>query len=238
MVGADDLAAEARELRGEDRGEAGAVGLLVVDDVDLLLLRVVEEVLGGELALDDVRGAGAEVGLEDALGVALAPVVALAEGGVGVGGETWAMSAFSKTPCMDWATPEFSGPTAPRTSLLPTSLVALACPEAGTAWSSRASILNSMPGTSLFLFAVLAARSTEFLMPWPSAERDPVSGASTPMTTVVLLPLSLLPLLSSSRDPQAVRVSAPVVSTVVRMSKERCRTKGPFPGAASSAEVP
>lgn len=63
-----------------------AVGLLVVDDVDLLLLGVVEQVLGGELALDDVGGAGAEVRLEDALGVALAPVVALAEGGVGVGG--------------------------------------------------------------------------------------------------------------------------------------------------------
>ena len=36
MVGADDLAAELLELVAKVRGEAGAVGLLVVDDVDLL----------------------------------------------------------------------------------------------------------------------------------------------------------------------------------------------------------
>ncbi len=86
MVGAGDLAAELLELVGEDGGEAGAVGLLVVDDEDLLLAGVLEEVLGGELALDHVGGGGAEVGVEAALELALAPVVTLAERGVGVGG--------------------------------------------------------------------------------------------------------------------------------------------------------
>ncbi|GHI12068.1 hypothetical protein Scinn_15310 [Streptomyces virginiae] len=106
--------------------EAGAVGLLVVDDEDLLLAGVLEEVLGGELALDHVGGGGAEVGVEAALELALAPVVTLAERGFVLAGETCASLAEAKTPCICWATPEFSGPTTPRTSLLPTSLVALA----------------------------------------------------------------------------------------------------------------
>jgi hypothetical protein len=42
-------------------------------------------------------------------------------------------------------------------------------------------------------------------------------------------PPVLPPLSSSLREPQAVRVSAPVVSTEVRISKERCRTVSPFP---------
>jgi hypothetical protein len=58
-------------------------------------------------------------------------------------------------------------------------------------------------------------------MPRPVAEFWPVSGASTAMTTLVVEPLLFPPLLSLLllREPQAVRVSAPVVSTEVRISK-------------------
>lgn len=234
MVGADDLAAEGGEGVLEGGGEARAVGLLVVDEVDLLDLRVVEEVLRREGALDLVRGGGAEVGLEGALLVAGLPVLALGEFGAGVGGETWVRLASLRGFCIDWETPEFRGPTTPRTASSSMNFWAFCWPTEGCAWSSSGLTSNLMPGTVFSLLAVLAARSAEFLMPRPRAERSPVMGASTPMTTVWVPPLSLLFLLSS-RDPQAVRVSAPVVSTVVSMSKERCRTKGPFPGAASSA---
>lgn len=236
MLGAGDGAAELLELGLEGAGEAGAVGLLVVDDEDLLLLGVVEEVLRREGALDRVGGGGAEVGGEGALLGSLVPLLALGEGGRGVGGETWTSLASARTFCMDSPTEEFRGPTTPRTSLLATSLLAFCCPEDGWAWSSRASSLKVTPSTYFLEFACLTARSAEFLMPRPRAERSPVSGASRPMTTVVVPPSPPLPPpLLSSRDPQAVRVSAPVVSTAVSMSKERCRTKSPFPGAASSA---
>lgn len=86
VVGADDLAAELGERRLEGGGETGAVGLLVVDEVDVLDLRGLEEVLGREGALDLVRGGGAEVGREGALLVAGLPVVALGQLGAGVGG--------------------------------------------------------------------------------------------------------------------------------------------------------
>lgn len=124
-------------------------------------------------------------------------------------GETSTSLAVSKTFCMDSPTDEFSGPTTPRTSLLATKLLAFCWPTEGWPWSSSASTLKVTPSTVLFLLAVLAARSAEFLMPRPSADRSPVSGASTPMTTVVPpppLPESEPP--SSSREPQAVRVSA------------------------------
>ena len=42
VVGADDLAAELGELLVEECGEAGAVGLLVVDDEDVLLLELLK----------------------------------------------------------------------------------------------------------------------------------------------------------------------------------------------------
>ncbi|GAA3068651.1 hypothetical protein GCM10020000_61370 [Streptomyces olivoverticillatus] len=96
MVGADDLAAEAFEFLGEDGGESGAVGLFVVDDEDLLFLGVVVVVLRGEAALDDVGGGGAEVGFEGAVLLALGPVVALAEGGVGVGGGDLGEAGFGE----------------------------------------------------------------------------------------------------------------------------------------------
>jgi hypothetical protein len=164
-----------------------------------------------------------EVRKYDSNGRALVPVCQslpwLSSGAV-LAGETSTSLALSKIFCIDWATLEFSGPTTPRTSLLPTSLVAFCWPEFGWPWSSSGSILNSTPGTSSFLLAVLMARSTEFLMPCPRADRSPVSGTETPMTTVVFAP-SFPPLLLSSRDPQAVRVRAPVVSTVVSTSKER-----------------
>ncbi len=157
--------------------------------------------------------------------------------GLVLAGETWASLASSKTFCMDSATPEFSGPTTPRTVLSATSLVAFCWPEDGWAWSSRDSSLKVTPLTYSFLLAVLTARSAEFLMPRPRADSSPVSGASRPMVTVTL-PLSPFPAPPlSSREPQAVRVSAPAVTAVVSMSNERFRTKGPFPGAAPSDEV-
>src|SRR4051812_7564700 len=58
VVGADDGAAELLELLVEDLREAGAVGLLVVDDEDLLLLEAVVRVVGGEAALELVGGGG------------------------------------------------------------------------------------------------------------------------------------------------------------------------------------
>lgn len=89
----------------------------------------------------------------------------------------------------------------------------------GWAWSSLASILKVTPSTYFCLLAFLTARSAEFLMPRPMADRSPVSGASTPMVTVVP-PLSE-PLSPLSRDPQAVRVSAPADSAAVMAMSER-----------------
>lgn len=70
----------------KEAARLAAVGLLVVDEVDVLDLGVVEEVLRGEGTLDRVRGGGAEVRLEGALLVAGLPVVALGQLGAGVGG--------------------------------------------------------------------------------------------------------------------------------------------------------
>ncbi len=56
--------------------------------------------------------------------------------GLVLAGETSARSALAKTPCMDWATPEFSGPTVPRMASSSTIDVAFCLPEDGTAWSS------------------------------------------------------------------------------------------------------
>lgn len=86
VVRAGDLAAELGEGRLEGGCETGAVGLLVVDEVDLLDLRVVVEVLRREGALDLVRGGGTEEGLEGALLVAGLPVLALGQFGARVGG--------------------------------------------------------------------------------------------------------------------------------------------------------
>ncbi len=138
-------------------------------------------------------------------------------------GETSTSLAVSNTFCMDSPTEEFSGPTTPRTSLLATSLVAFCWPTEGWPWSSRASILKVTPSTYFSLLAILVARSTEFLMPRPSADRSPVSGASTPMTTVVPPPFpeSEPPPPLSSREPQAVRVSAPAARAAVMAMSER-----------------
>ncbi len=142
--------------------------------------------------------------------------------GLVLAGETSTSLAWSNTFCMDSPTEEFSGPTTPRTSSLATSLVAFCCPTEAWPWSSSASILKVTPSTYFSLLAVFAARSAEFLMPRPSADRSPVSGASTPITTVVPpLPESELPPPSSSREPQAVRVSAPAASAAVMAMSER-----------------
>ncbi len=128
--------------------------------------------------------------------------------GLVLAGETSTSFAESKTFCIDSPTEEFSGPTTPRTSSLATNLVAFCWPTDGCPWSSRDSTLKVTPSTVFSLLAILAARSTEFLMPRPSADRSPVSGASTPMTTVVPpppLPESEPP--SSSREPQRGRGS-------------------------------
>lgn len=220
VVGADHLAAELLELFGEG-AETGAVGLLVVDDEGLGLLGLVVDVLGGEGALDGVRGGRTEVRLVGPLLGATVPLRALGEGRVGVGrSETSTSLASSKTFCIDSATDELSGPTTPRTSGSETNLVAFCWPEDGCAWSSRASNLKVTPGTYFFALACWTARSTEFLMPRPSAERSPVSGASIPMTTVVLPP-SVVPPLLSSREPQAVSASVPTVSAAVMAMSER-----------------
>jgi len=58
-------------------------------------------------------------------------------------------------------------------------------------------------------------------MPRPMADRSPLSGASTPMVTVVpplLAPSFLSP---SSREPQAVRVREPAASAAVMAMNER-----------------
>ncbi|CAM5732978.1 hypothetical protein SFUMM280S_05080 [Streptomyces fumanus] len=136
-------------------------------------------------------------------------------------GETSTSRALSKTFCIDSPTLELSGPTTPRTDLSATSLAAFCWPTEGWPWSSRASILKVTPSTYFCLLAVLAARSAEFLMPRPSAVRSPVSGASTPMTTVVPSPLPESEPPSSSREPQAVRVSAPAARAAVMAMSER-----------------
>lgn len=81
-----DSAAELGELGLEGGGQTGAVGLLVVDDEDLLLLGVVEQVLRGERTLDGVRRRGAEVRLVRASLLAAVPLRTLGQGRVGVRG--------------------------------------------------------------------------------------------------------------------------------------------------------
>lgn len=51
-------------------------------------------------------------------------------------GEIWTMLAEANTCCIVWATPEFSGPTAPTAVLSPVIVVALDWPVAGCALSS------------------------------------------------------------------------------------------------------
>src|SRR5262249_29740425 len=122
--------------------------------------------------------------------------------------------------------------TAPTTLLSPTRAVAFCWPVAGCALSSRALTWNFTPGTVFFLLASSTAIWTPYWMPRPVVEFSPESGASTPMVMVVEEPLSPL-LLLLSREPHAVRVSAPVVSTEVRITRERCRTISPFRGLAA-----
>ncbi|CAM5347799.1 hypothetical protein SALBM217S_02562 [Streptomyces griseoloalbus] len=136
-------------------------------------------------------------------------------------GETSTSLAVSKTFCMASPTEEFSGPTTPSTSLLATSLVAFCWPTEAWPWFVERLDLEGDALDVLPLLAIFVARSTEFSMPRPSAERSPVSGASTPMTTVVSpLPESEPPPLSS-REPQAVRVSAPAARAAVMAMSER-----------------
>ena len=186
-LGGDDLAAELLERLGEGSDQALAVGLLVVDGRDLLDAGRVEQVLRRERTLDVVGGAGAEVGRGTArFGLARsAPWVRV---GSVLAGETWTMFAAASTGCDRLRHQEFSVPTTPTTSSSPASLVAAFSPTSGVAWSSWASSSSVQPGMVLFSLACLMARSTEFLMPRPSADRSPDSGAITP----ILATLSLL----------------------------------------------
>jgi hypothetical protein len=157
-------------------------------------------------------------------------------------GEIWAMLAEANTCCIDWATPEFRGPTAPTAVLSPVIAVALDWPVAGWALSSKAFSLKVTPGTVLFLLASSTAIWAPYWMPRPVVEFSPDSGASTPMVSVLPPPSLLSPPLSS-REPQAVSVRAPVARTEVSITKER-RTISPFRshvrpgGAAGAALVP
>ncbi len=161
----------------------------------------------------------------------LAQLLPWVRAGLVLEGEISTMFAELKTCCIDWATPEFSGPMAAITLLSATSAVAFCWPVAGCALSSRALVLKVTPGTSFLALASSTAIFTPYWMPRPVAEFWPVSGASTPMVTVVPEPPPLSPplLLSLLREPQAVRVRAPVASTEVSISKERCCTVSPFP---------
>jgi hypothetical protein len=67
--------------------------------------------------------------------------------------------------------------------------------------------------------ATFTARSTEFAMPIPSAARDPVSGASTPITTVVPEKLGIDPLPEEPEDIQALRLKQLTTSRAARRRK-------------------
>src|SRR5690606_177322 len=101
--------------------------------------------------------------------------------GLVLAGETWTSLASSKTICMDATTEELSEPTTTRTATMATSMLAFCWQNEGWAWTYRASILKVTPSTNFSLVAVLTARSAEYMMPRPGADRSPVSGASTPM---------------------------------------------------------
>jgi hypothetical protein len=101
-------------------------------------------------------------------------------------GEICAMFALASTGATCCATEELSVPITPaRVSSLASLLAALA-PVAGVAASSCASRTTVYPDTVPFWLACLTARSTLFLMPSPSAESGPVSGAITPILTTFL----------------------------------------------------
>jgi hypothetical protein len=91
------------------------------------------------------------------------------------------MCAEASTGATVWAPEEFSGPTTPTTALSEDSAEAAFLPVSGDAWSSCGSIWSVQPGMALAAFACLTARSTEFWMPRPSAERSPERGETTPI---------------------------------------------------------
>ena len=214
VVGADDLAAELLELGLEGRGEAGAVGLLVVDDEDLLLLGVVVQVLGGERALDGVRGGGAEVRLERAglLAGAASPCPGSARG-----------RCWRGRPRPAWRRRRPSAWTGRRWSSAGRRRRGRPCRR--RAWWRSAGRRRAAPGRRgprlegdavdvLLLVGRLGGEVGGVLD--AEAERGQVAGQRGVDTDDDggLLPLPPPPL-SSSREPQAVSVSAPAVSAAV-----------------------
>ena len=91
-----------------------------------------------------------------------------------------------------WATDEFRVPTTPMTWSSDESFVAAFLPTSGVAWSSSAASSSFQPGIALESLACLMARSTEFLMPRPRAERSPESGAMTPILAIFVAPVELV----------------------------------------------
>src|SRR5947209_16749409 len=95
-------------------------------------------------------------------------------------------------------------------------------PTLASAWSSCGSNLLVQPEIFLAAFACFTARSTEFFMPRPRADSEPVSGADMPMTTV--WPLPLLPdppLLLLPQPATAITLSA---AGMAMLATKRLRT--------------
>src|SRR3954454_4261999 len=148
--------------------------------------------------------------------------------GLVLAGETWTMLAAPSTGWTDRDTEEFNVPTTPTTWSSPASLVAAFFPTSGVAWSSWASSSNFQPGTAFWSFACLTARSTEFLIPSPRADRSPESGAITPiLATLVEVPLLLPPDEVLLRVPQAEKASVAASSGPPAATSRCVRTDVP-----------
>jgi len=139
--------------------------------------------------------------------------------GLVLAGETWTILAVENTGWVLWATLEFRLPTTPATLGSPAKAVAAFLPTSGFPSSSLASSLRVQPGMALLAFACFTARSTEFWMPRPSAERSPENGAVTPMIAV-LLPVEAA-VSVASREPHADRARDATSSGTPTLTTER-----------------
>ena len=144
-------------------------------------------------------------------------------------GEIWVMFAAAKIGWVCWLTLELRSPTTPMTVSSAASLVAAFLPTSALASSSTEETSSFQPGTALVSLACLTASSTECWMPLPRADRSPVSGAMTPILTVLVAPPVLPPLEppESPREPQAERASAATASGTPIRTMERWCTDPP-----------